>query len=321
MDKVTKIWLITAASLVLLGCIILGGSLAMSKWDFKSFSTTKYETNTHEITEDFQSISINIDTTDVTFAVTDGSKCSVVCYEQKNLTHAVSVKDGVLIIELIDSRKWYEHIVIGFETPSITFYLPRGEYDALSVSAHTGDIEIPADFAFRSIDITTSTGEVKNYASALESVKIKATTGNITVEGLSSDSLELSVSTGIIKASDVTCNGNVTVRVSTGEAYLNNVTCGNISSTGNTGDIFLKNVMANEKLSIERSTGNVKLERCDAAEIFIKTDTGDVKGTLLSDKVFIVRTDTGRISVPDTVTGGRCEITTDTGNINVSIQK
>ena len=49
------------------------------------------------------------------------------------------------------------------------------------------------------------------------------------------------------------------------------------------------------------------------------TDTGDVRGSLLSEKVFIVNTDTGRKEVPDTITGGRCEITTDTGDVKITI--
>ena len=59
----------------------------------------------------------------------------------------------------------------------------------------------------------------------------------------------------------------------------------------------------------------------DAAELEISTDTGDVKGSLLTEKVFITRSDTGRIRVPETVTGGKCKITTDTGNIEIEIQK
>jgi DUF4097 and DUF4098 domain-containing protein YvlB len=81
----------------------------------------------------------------------------------------------------------------------------------------------------------------------------------------------------------------------------------------------MKNLTAKEKLSIERSTGDVIFEGCDAGEIYVKTDTGDVKGTLLSEKVFLTDTDTGKISVPKTITGGRCEVSTDTGDIELSI--
>ena len=42
-------------------------------------------------------------------------------------------------------------------------------------------------------------------------------------------------------------------------------------------------------------------------------------GTLRSEKVFLVESDTGSIEVPKTTTGGRCEIRTDTGDIRIDI--
>jgi len=82
----------------------------------------------------------------------------------------------------------------------------------------------------------------------------------------------------------------------------------------------LNNVIAAEKFSVERSTGDVKFDGSDAAEIFVRTDTGDVTGSLLTHKVFITKTDTGKVDVPKTVDGGRCEIITDTGDIALDIR-
>ena len=44
MSKATKVWLIIATSLLLIGCIICGGAMAMLNWDFTKLSTTKYDT-------------------------------------------------------------------------------------------------------------------------------------------------------------------------------------------------------------------------------------------------------------------------------------
>lgn len=111
----------------------------------------------------------------------------------------------------------------------------------------------------------------------------------------------------------------MSVNVSTGRAYLTDVTCKSVTSRGSTGDLFLNAVVAADTITVRRSTGDIRFEGVDAAEIFADTDTGDVTGTLLTDKVFMVQTDTGRINVPKTTTGGRCEITTDTGDITLSI--
>lgn len=300
MDKATKIWLIAAISLILLGIIAFVGAMFMLKWDFKGLSTNKFETNGYKIDEEFKSVSIYSDTADIKLVLSENSECSVVCRERTNEKHLVTVKDGALVIELVDTRKWYEHIGIFFETPEITVYLPQGEYGALLISSDTGDVEILRGFKFESIDVSESTGDVTCLASVSDFIKIKTDTGDIRIENASADTVDLSVSTGDISVTDLACK--------------------NLFSMGDTGDITLDRVIAEEKFSVERSTGDVKLQGCDAAEIFIVTDTGDVTGTLLSSKVFITKTDTGRTHVPNSVTGGRCEIITDTGDIEIFVK-
>ena len=102
---------------------------------------------------------------------------------------------------------------------------------------------------------------------------------------------------------------------------MTGVTCKALTSTGSTGKITLNNVVANDLLQIERSTGDVRLENCDAGEIKIKTSTGDVTGTLKSEKIFFASASTGKVRVPKTASGGICEITTSTGDIEIEIEK
>ncbi len=320
MNKATKKWLIAATSLTLLGCMIFGGVLAMARWDFTKLSTVKYETSRYEITEAYEGISIVTNTADVVLVLSEDESCAVECYERKRVKHSVSVKDGTLVIDVVDERKWYEHIGIGLGTPKITVHLPKREYGALSIRSSTGDVELPKDLTFESIRISENTGDVTNYASALGEINIKTTTGSITAEGISAHSLALSVTTGKVNVSGAVCAGDVSVDVSTGKAHLTDITCKNLISDGDTGDITLKNVIAAESFSIERDTGDVTLDACDAAELEIETDTGDVTGTLLSEKIFIVESDTGRRDVPETTSGGKCKISTDTGDIKIEIR-
>ena len=281
-------------------------------------SSRNYETNIYDVNEEFNNISIKTDTADIAFVLSNDGTCRVVCYEDAKKSHSVEVQNGTLTVNVVD-KKWYDYIGVNIDSPKITVYLPESEYSSLVIEESTGDIEISKDFEFKSIDISLSTGDVKCYASAKEAIKIVASTGDIYAESISASSLDLTVSTGRVTVSDITCEGDITIGVSTGKAYLSDIVCKNLTSTGSTGDISLKNVISTEKIYIERSTGDVTLEGSDATELFITTDTGDVKGSLLTDKVFIIKTDTGRINVPNSNTGGRCEITTDTGDIKITI--
>ncbi len=320
MKKTTKIWLITAAALILVGGIIFGSVMTVLGWNFGKLSTQKYETNSYEFAENYKNITIKSNTADIQLVPAQNGKTSVVCYEAKNMKHSVSVDDDTLVIEVQDTRKWYEYIGIGFASPKVTVYLPEKEYGALLVETSTGRTQIPEDFKFSSIKISQSTGDVSLKASAAGDVKIKTSTGNISAENISAEGLELSVSTGDITVSDIKCYADIKINVSTGKAVLSNVRCKSLFSNGTTGNITLNNVVADEKFSIKRSTGDIKFESSDAKEIFVETDTGDITGTLLSEKIFSAMTDTGKVDVPKTLTGGICEVTTNTGNIKLKVK-
>ena len=320
MKRTTVIWLCVAVCLVAAGgavfCLVMGAN----RWNFNLLWDEKMETKTFDVSGDFQRISIRSDTEKIDFRFSEDGKCRVVCREREKEAHTVSAANGTLSIEREDTRRWYDRIsVFSFGAPSITVYLPRTEYAALAVEESTGDIVIPREFRFGSVDIRVSTGDVDCRASSLELLRIRTSTGDIRLEDLSAGELELTVSTGHVDLQSVVCEGNVGIAVSTGRASLADVTCESLSSSGGTGDIALRHVAAAQTVSITRGTGDVRFEQCDAGELNIETGTGKVTGSLLSPKVFIVHSDTGRISVPETVSGGKCRITTDTGDIVMEI--
>ena len=320
MEKKTKIGFIVAGVLILIGIAIFVTALGMLNWDFKNLSTIQYETSTYAISEDFHDLSVVTDTADIRFLPAEDGKCTVICEEEDNAKHAVEVKDGKLTITLQNKKAWRDYIGINFRSPKIVVYLPQEQYGDVKIQGSTCDVDITKDFSFASLDISVSTGDVKNYASASGSVKIKTSTGHISVEKISAGTLELKVNTGDVTVCEVTCEDDVKLTVSTGNASLSGILCSNLTTNGDTGDLFLSNVIATGKFCIERTTGDVKFDACDAAELMVETDTGDVIGSLLSAKIFFAEAETGSVHVPKTTTGGRCEITTSTGDIRITIE-
>ncbi len=299
----TMIALVLAVLLILAGGVLFVCTMATLHWDFTKLSTIKYETNTYEISEAFHTITMNTDTADIIFVPSDDEKCRVVCYEETNANHSVTVKDGTLTIELVEDKTisdYIRNIGINFESPQITVYLPQAEYKALVIREDTGDVQLPKEIQFESVDISVSTGDITCFASVSGQLKIKTSAGDIRVEDVTADDLDLAVSTG--------------------DVQLENIRCNALLASGNTGDISLKNVIATETISIIRTTGDVRFDGADAATIFVKTDTGDVTGTLLSAKQFLPQSDTGDVEVPQTSSGGKCEIITSTGDIKLTIQ-
>ena len=113
MKKSTKIWLVIATCLLLAVGIIFGGVMTMLKWDFTKLSTVKYETNKHEITEAFNSITIRSNTSDVKILPTEGNKCEIVCIEKtfkmvkaNPLTSPDSISQGEILKSNLKSPHW-----------------------------------------------------------------------------------------------------------------------------------------------------------------------------------------------------------------------
>lgn len=301
MSKTIKKWLITAASLTALGFIILIGAMAALDFDFSKISTLKYETNTYEVNGDFDKISIDVNITDIVFAQSDDESCQVVCFEAEKVKHSVRCTNGTLTIGVTDNRKWYDHFGISFSSPKMTIYLPKSEYASLLIDTDTSDIDIPKSFSFNELEIESDTGNVDCMANVSDSIEIESDTGDIGISSVSSKcDIDIKTDTGSIKLTDVNCT--------------------NFSAESDTGNISLVNVIAEDAIYVESDTGNVKLKNSDASKLSIETDTGDVTGTLLSEKIFIAKSSTGRVKVPDTESGGKCEIRTATGNIKIDIQ-
>ena len=321
MSKAVKNWLIVAAVLIWVGILIFCWVMSANHWDFSALNTSEYETRVVDIPQAFENISILSDTEDIALLPSPDGKCRVEFVERKGEEHTAEVREGTLSIQSPKTGKWTDHLVVfSTESPRITLHLPGTEYASLYIQESTGDIDLPAEFSFESVRIQASTGDVKCAASAAGPIQIDTDTGDIFLRELTAGELRLSVSTGAVEIRSVACAGDTEVTVSTGKATLSDVTCASLRSKGSTGRITLENVVADGTISIERSTGDILFTLCDAAELLIETDTGSVTGSLLSEKVFIAHSDTGRVEVPETVTGGTCKVTTDTGSIRLTVE-
>lgn len=318
MKKSTMITLIVAGTLVLFGAGLFAGAMSAASWDFSILNTYEVVNNTYDVDQPFTNISIESDTADIRFAKSSDGKCRVATQDAHNHIYDVGVRDNTLYIHMY--FKGLFELGIGSYDSFLTVYLPEDVYGTLTIKEDTGDIEIPENFSFESMDIELDTGDVVSYADAIGTCRIAATTGDIKVENASVGALALRTTSGDIAVSDVVCAGNVSANVRTGDAFLTNLTCTDLTTTGTTGKLKLTNVIASGKLDITRDTGDVTFDGSDAANIKVHTSTGDVKGTLLSDKTFRYKTSTGRVELPPTTTGGMCDITTDTGDIIITIE-
>ena len=257
MNKMTKIILIAAASLILCGGVIFCIIMSKFNWDFKKLSTTKYTTMSHTITEGLENISIKITTADVILIPTNDKNAKVTCYENVGLTHSVVVEDNTLMIAVEDSRKWYERINIDFNTPTITVYLPEAVYAKLSIDITTGDIVIK-DTEFSQINL-------------------KNTTGDCTLTNITCGDLISRGTTGDITLTNVIASGNFTINRTTGDVEFERCDAATLNIKVTTGDIE-GTLLSGKTFVAKTTTGDVEVPNpSTGGNCYLQTTTGDIE--------------------------------------------
>lgn len=321
MKTKTLVLMIVALSLIVAGLVVACVGVFMMDFNFFTLNTGKTVTSSHDVTEDFHSISISEKTSDVVFLPSEDGNVKVVCNEQKKMTHAVSVQNGVLTVKIIDSRKWYDHIsLFNFGNYKTTVYLPKGAYESLSVKTNTGDISMPDGYSFERATLFVDTGDINWQGDVSGAFQIDTDTGDVTVKNAVLGSLKLESDTGDVKMEKINGSGLFDLETSTGDIRMQSVTCGALKLEADTGDVTLTDTVSDGHAKIDTDTGDVKFVRADAATLDIETDTGDVTGSLRSAKIFYAKSGTGKVNVPQSTAGGLCNIKSGTGDIRITIE-
>ena len=295
-----KSTIIIASILCVVGLLVSACGVMAIGFDFSKLNTEKYNERIYDVNEDFENIVMETDVTDVHLLISDRADTYVKSYEIANGNLSVYVKNGTLYIRETE-REWYQNIDFSFGNEErFEIYLDRDTYKTLNVDTDTGDVNIPGGFVFDEIDIETDTGNVGVWANA-KNISISSDTGDISVAYIDATAIALETDTGKIKTWDVNVKDRFNIET-------------------DTGDVFLSHTELEGKLSAITETGDVNFSLSDAGSIYVRTSTGDVRGTLLSQKVFTTYTATGKVRVPNSNSGGSCEIKTSTGDINIKIE-
>lgn len=322
MKKSARNAMLLALGLCVLGLVIaFMGMLAMG-FDFKKFDTDEVLVRTYTVDEGFSHITVMTTENDVRLALSEDESCRVACDETDQITYTVAASNGTLTVRENDGRKWHHHIGFHLKTRTVTVYLPRsvGEYGALHIVTNTGDVTVPEGFTFAQAAVETDTGDVSMSVNVTGQLSIEVDTGDMNVIKSSAQRMKMESDTGDITLSSSAVSEGLSLGTDSGEITVTDVTSHDVRIESDTGDVTLRNVMVEGAISVETDTGEVELIDSDAASIDIETSTGDVSGILLSDKTFVTETSTGDVEVPRGTSGGRCEIRTSTGDIEVRIK-
>ena len=301
---------------------LIAGGACIAIGIHNNIQNEKVVENVHYIDDTFQNFSIDLEQANLEIKKATDDKVKVVCSDREKTYHEVSVSNNTLTIKQIDKRHWYEKYILNFgwwKNYDVTVYVPETTYGNLEAKASTGSLTLNKDFTFENAKLSSATGSVNVKANTTESLEVKCDTGSVTLEDMSAKNIKVNEHTGSVRLNRIEASGTVELHTSTGSIYTNTVNCEDLKARCSTGSINLKDTIANNSFELKASTGSIKFDRCDAGSIEATTSTGSIRGTLLSEKIFFAHSDTGSVRVPETMTGGRCKLESDTGSINIEI--
>ena len=307
---------------IIFGTLLLigGGAIFAVGLAKRNKVVLKNETTTVEA---FTNFDVNLLTSDFELKTSSDGTYSVEVNEYEKMPHKIEVVDGTLTIKQSNQWNWYERIFdFGFSKEYVKVYAPAGAYANFKIDNDTGDVDLPAEFSFATMNLDLNTGKANINSSATEYIKIEGNTGDVKINEVNTASLNIDIDTGDITLTKVNVTKDISLKTDTGRTTLNQTTFENMKIDVGTGDVKLINTVGTGKITIKASTSDVTFDSSDSHDLDVDTDTGDVEGTLLTGKVFDARSGTGKVKVPDNdmTTGGTCKIRTDTGKINISIK-
>lgn len=322
MKKSKKILIITAIAMLIIGSLIAFFAMLSFNFDFSKINTENSITETYNVDESFKNINIEDTECDINLIPTDNEKCIVICNESDKIRHSVTVENGTLKIKRTDSRQWYEHIHIFafyWDETEINLYLPKNEYDKLYIKSVSGNVETPENFTFDTAEINTTSGEVEFLSKAYSDIKIQTVSGEVYLGETTAKNINVQSTSGDITISSATVKNEIKVNSVSGNIELSDTICQSINSITTSGDHTFSNLIAKTNADFESVSGNIDMYQSDAQTLNIQTTSGDVTGTLLTDKIFDVKTTSGDVNVPTSGMGGKCKIKTTSGDIELEI--
>lgn len=331
-----KIPLIIGAALIGLGVTTSVVALAIGQFDFDELDGNIIS-KTYDITGEFTSIDVDLNTSDFNIYVSRDDTNKAVCLEKENVTFDIKVENNVL--KIVENYEYELNLLPLSRKTDVSLFVSKDVYESLNIVSSTGDVDISDTFTFTDVNIDITTGDVSFTSKATNNINIKATTGDVDVYKATANNLTIDVSTGDVEIIESNLTGNINVelttgdlevdiiscndfkcKTTTGDKELSNVTCNNINIQTTTGSTKLDNVIASGDMNIKSGSGDITFSYSDAKNIYVESTSGDVSGTITSDKVFNATSTSGNVKVPFSTTGGICQIKTTSGDIKISIE-
>lgn len=214
-------WTILAIIMIIGGASMCAVAFFGMGFRFGEPTPAAVVTNTYEFKDGFSCIDVEVEAESVYLLPSVDDVCRVICTEEETRRLDVHVQNGTLKIdrELGDQRFWF-HIGLSSEELSVTIFLPKKEYEKISVESDTGAITLQDVIASEKIDLESDTGKIFFEACDAPKFSAKTDTGDITGTLLSEKIFKAKSDTGKVSVPDTTSGGTCDLKSDMGSIHV-----------------------------------------------------------------------------------------------------
>ena len=211
--------LITGMVMLALGTAVIIVSHFVLGFDVYSLSTHTFETRDFDVTEEFQSIKVNVNTANVHLVPSEDESCKVTCHVKETTTCKVVVEDGVLNVTT-EEEKGFASIDISWDSQIVTIALPKKTLGAVNVMTTTGDVLLSDVLSSEDVTVKTNTGDVSLKRCDAQTLYVKTNTGDVKATLLSEKKFKVKTNTGDIDIPKDGDGGTCEIITNTGDVQV-----------------------------------------------------------------------------------------------------
>ena len=278
-------------------------------------------------------------TADFKLLPSENGTCRVECMESEKICYSVTTENNVLHIECADRRTLFSRYKFSKAQrhATVRVYLPQGTYKSLEVETTSGDIAIPAGYAFDTASLQSTSGDIACCAEC-GALSAQAASGDITLKDTSCGTLSLGTASGAVTLLNIKNESGGSIETASGKAQitnykgdaleigtasgkvsLENAECAALHINTASGGVDLTHTVSADVIEIGTASGSIHFENCDAASLSLDSMSGSVVGTLNTGKAFRAQSRSGKVDVPFDTGEGTCKVSTLSGSIRIKI--
>lgn len=226
----------------------------------------------------------------------ENNTCRVECAENETVHYVVTTENSVLHIRRADSRTVFSFFKFyrALRSEPVRVYLPQGTYKSLEVETTSGDIAIPAGYAFDTASLQSTSGDIACCAEC-SLLSIETTSGDIALKNAKCSTIELCSTSGDITLENVqsskkthaeTTSGKVQfinletteleIHTASGKVSSENIKCTTLQIGTASGEVHLTHVKSSNTIEVDTASGKVSLEDTSSAVLHVDTISGEI---------------------------------------------